>query len=124
MYKKIRKYLTLFLTWSSKTAGKPISFVLAWVFLLLWVVIGLFRGFTDMWLLVINTVATINASLMVFIIQGTQNRESKALHIKIDELIKSIKEAENKLIAIEELEEEELDKMRKEHLKYKSEKQV
>jgi low affinity Fe/Cu permease len=71
------------------------------------------RGFTDTWLLIIDTVATINASLMVFIIQNTQNRENKALHIKVDGIIAAIKDTEKQLIAIEEEEEEELEKIRK-----------
>lgn len=70
-------------------------------------------GFDNTWLLILNTVATINASLMVFIIQNTQNRESRALHLKIDELIRVTKEATNDLIAIEELEEKELEKIKK-----------
>jgi low affinity Fe/Cu permease len=99
-------------TWSSKKAGSPLAFVTALIVLALWILGGLVWGFSDTWLLVINTVATINASLMVFIIQSTQNRESKALHAKIDGLIHASKEAENQLIAIEELEEEEIEKIR------------
>ncbi|EFB42450.1 MAG: low affinity iron permease family protein [Parachlamydia sp.] len=72
-------------------------------------IVGLIWGFSNTWLLVIDTIATINASLMVFIIQNTQNREIKALHLKIDGLIK----AENELIAVEKLGEEELDQIRK-----------
>ncbi|WP_161792747.1 low affinity iron permease family protein [Parachlamydia acanthamoebae] len=94
-------------------AGKPLTFVVALTFVLVWVIVGLIWGFSNTWLLVIDTIATINASLMVFIIQNTQNRESKALHLKIDGLIKSIKEAENELIAVEKLGEEELDQIRK-----------
>ena len=112
MLHKASLYLSKFLTWSSKMAGKPLTFVIAWILLILWIIIGLIWGFSDTWLLVVNTIATINASLMVFIIQNTQTRESKALHLKIDGLIKSIKEAENELIAIEKLEEEELEKIK------------
>lgn len=106
--------LTKFLKWSAKMAGKPITFVLAIGIVLLWIIMGLIWGFTEKWILIINTIATINAALMVFIIQNTQNRESKALHLKIDELLFSIKEARNELIAIEEAEEEELEKITKE----------
>ena len=113
MQKKISVYLSRFLTWSAKTSGKPIAFLVAWSFLITWMIIGLIIGFSDIWILVINTIATINASLMVFIIQNTQNRESKALHLKIDGLIKSIEAAENELIAIEVKEEEEIEKIRK-----------
>lgn len=94
-------------------AGKPITFVVALSLVILWLLIGLFVGISDTWLLVINTIATINASLMVFIIQSTQNRDTKALQLKLDELIRSSKEAEREMIAIEQLEEEELEALRK-----------
>ena len=105
--------LSKFLTWSAKKAGNPITFVLALFVVAVWLVIGLFWGFNNTWILILNTIATLNAALMVFIIQNTQNRESKALHLKIDELIRATKEATNELIAIEELEEEELEKIKK-----------
>jgi low affinity Fe/Cu permease len=108
----MNKFFSAFLKWSCRMAGKPISFIIALLLVALWIIGGLVYGFTDTWLLIINTVATINASLMVFIIQNTQNRESKALHIKIDELPLSLKETERELIAIEEKEEEELDALR------------
>lgn len=104
--------LSKFLSWSAKKAGSPKAFVVALVILVLWLVIGLFVGFDEKWILILNTVATLNAALMVFIIQNTQNRESKALHLKIDELIRVTKEATDELIAIEEMEEEELEKIR------------
>lgn len=105
--------LSKFLTWSAKKAGSPITFVLALCVLAVWLIIGIILGFDNTWLLILNTIATLNAALMVFVIQNTQNRESKALHLKIDELIRASKEATNDLIAIEELEEEELEKIRK-----------
>jgi low affinity Fe/Cu permease len=111
--RKMMTKLSNFLLWSCKTAGKPMTFIIAWAILMLWAIIGLIWGFTDTWILAINTLATINASLMVFIIQNTQNRESKALHLKIDGIIKAIKEAENELIAIEHMEEEDIEEMRK-----------
>ena len=102
-----------FLVWSARMAGKPAAFVFALIVLGIWMIIGFFLGFSEKWLLVINTVATINASLMVFIIQNTQYRESKALHLKIDELIRVNRETEQELIAIEEHEEEEIEKLKK-----------
>lgn len=107
------KLLSRFLAWSSRMTGKPLSFILALLLLVLWLIGGFIWGFSDFWLLMINTIATINASLMVFIIQNTQNRESKALHMKIDEILHATQEAEAELIAIEEMEEEELEKIRK-----------
>lgn len=79
----------------------------------IWIISGFFVGFNTNWILILNTIATLNAALMVFVIQNTQIRESKALHLKIDELIRVTKEAENELIAIEEMEEEEIEKIRK-----------
>lgn len=108
-----KKAMTKFLAWSASRVGKPATFIIALSFLSLWLIIGFIRGFTDSWLLFINTVATINASLMVIIIQNTQYRESKALHLKIDELLRVNKETERELISIEEMEEEELEKIRR-----------
>lgn len=112
--KRVADKFAGFLKWSAKMAGKPVSFVLALIFLAVWIFIGLFWGFSNEWILILNTIATINAALMVFIIQNTQSRESRALHLKIDELLLAIKEAQNALIAIEELEEEEIDEIRRE----------
>lgn len=105
--------LSKFLSWSAKMAGNPITFVVALLVVVFWLIIGLIVGFSNTWLLVLDTIATVNAALMVFIIQNTQTRESKALHLKIDELIRVTKEAENQLIAIEEKEEEEIEEIRK-----------
>lgn len=112
--------LSKFLKWSSRQAGKPITFVVALWILALWLIIGIVYGFTDTWLLIIDTLATINASLMVFIIQNTQTRDTKALHLKLDELLYSIKEARNELIAIEELEEEEIEDLKRQIAKKKT----
>ncbi len=109
--------LTQLLTKLAKMAGNPKTFVIAIVILAVWLIFGMIWGMSNTWLLILNTVATVNAALMVFIIQNTQNRESKALHIKIDELIRVTKEAECELIAIEELEEGELEELRKKILK-------
>lgn len=120
MEKKIPT-LSTFLTWSAKKAGHPVSFVIALFLVGIWLIIGLILGFNDTWLLWLNTLATLNAALMVFIIHNTQNRESKALHLKIDELIRVTKEATNDLIAIEELEEKELEKIRQKIFKKRKE---
>ena len=104
--------LSRFLSWSAKMSGNPITFVVALALIFSWIIIGFFFGFDTNWILLLNTVATLNAALMVFIIQNTQNRENKALHLKVDELIRVTKEATAELIAIEELEEEELEKIK------------
>jgi len=105
--------ISKFLSWSAKMAGNPIAFVVALFLVAVGLIIGLIFGLNNTWLLIFDTIATVNLALMVFIIQNTQNRESKALHLKIDELIRATKEAENELIAIEEMEEEELEKIKK-----------
>jgi low affinity Fe/Cu permease len=104
--------LSKFLALSAKMSSNPKTFVLALFVVAVWLIMGIIWGFNITWLLIINTIATLNAALMVFIIQNTQTRESKALHLKIDELIRVTEEAENELMAIEELEEEELEKIR------------
>lgn len=109
--------LSFFLRWSTRTAGRPITFVSALGLLITWFIVGIFWGFSDKWILILDTFATVNASLMVFIIQNTQNRESKALQMKVDGILSAIKEAEKKLIAIEDKEEKELEVIRKQLLK-------
>ena len=111
MERKVSR-LTRFLTWSSKQAGRPITFIIAMGVVVLWIILGFMFGFSNRWILIIDTVATINASLMVFIIQSTQYRESKALHLKLDELIRTSKEAQKELMAIEHMEEEDQERLR------------
>jgi low affinity Fe/Cu permease len=80
--------------------------------LVLWGASGPLFGFSDTWQLIINTGTTIVTFLMVFLIQNTQNRDAEAMHVKLDELIRSNKSAHNALLDLEELEEEELDRVR------------
>ncbi len=80
--------------------------------LIVWGISGPFFGFSDTWQLVINTGTAIVTFLMVFLIQNTQNRDSEALHVKLDELLRANKGAQNALLDLEELEENELDRIR------------
>jgi len=100
---------------TSSYAGRPATFVVAFLIIVIWAVSGPLFGFSDTWQLVINTSTTIITFLMVFLIQNSQNRDSEALQIKLDELIRVQKQANNSLLNLEDLSEEELDRIRKEY---------
>lgn len=102
--------------------GSPWAFVLATSVIVIWAVTGPTFGFSDTWQLVINTGTTIVTFLMVFLIQNTQNRDSKALHLKLDELIRSVHEARSSLIDLEDLSDDELEKLRLEFQKLRQSK--
>jgi low affinity Fe/Cu permease len=89
--------------------GNPITFILALALVIVWACLGPLAQFSETWQLLINTGTTIITFLVVFLIQATQNRDSKALHLKLDELIHVMSKARDKLIDAEDLTEEELD---------------
>ncbi len=109
-------FFTRFARKTANFAGRPITFISAVSVIILWAVIGPPFGFSDTWQLVINTGTTIMTFLMVFLIQNTQNRDTEALQIKLDEIIRSIKGARNEMLDLEEMDERELDKIRNEYL--------
>jgi low affinity Fe/Cu permease len=98
----------------SSAMGSSWAFLSAVLFVLLWAVTGPFFDFSTNWQLVINTGTTILTFLMVFLIQNTQNRDSKALHLKMDEIIYKTKHARNQMIDLEDLPDDELDKLQME----------
>jgi low affinity Fe/Cu permease len=101
---------------TSTLAGKPATFAVAAGVVILWAILGPVFGFSDTWQLVINTSTTIITFLMVFLIQNTQNRDSEAIQIKLDELIHVTTKANNVLLDLEELDDEDLEKLRDHYL--------
>ena len=99
---------------TSQAAGNPFAFIAAVVIVLGWAVTGPMFGFSDTWQLVINTGTTIITFLMVFLIQNTQNRDARAVHLKLDELIKAVKGARTQLVDLEEMSDEELTRLERE----------
>jgi low affinity Fe/Cu permease len=98
---------------ASIAAGQYWAFCLALGIVIVWAVTGPLFGFSDTWQLVINTGTTIVTFLMVFLIQNSQNRDSRAMHLKLDELIRAIESASNTLIDAEEEDEEQLSELQK-----------
>lgn len=104
-------WFSRFARWMSKLLGHPFAFGIAVLVVIGWAALGPIFHFTDTWQLVINTGTTIVTFLMVFIIQNTQNRDSEAMQLKLDELIRAIKGADNSILNIEDLTELELQKL-------------
>jgi low affinity Fe/Cu permease len=96
---------------TSRLAGRPATFLIAVALVGLWAAMGPAAGFSDTWQLLVNTATTIITFLMVFLIQHTQNRESAAIRLKLDELIRAIETADNKLLGAEEMDEAELERL-------------
>ena len=111
----VRLWFSRFASRTAQLVGHPMAFFASIVMLLIWAVCGPYFHFSDTWQLIINTGTTIITFLVVFLIQNTQNRDAKALHLKLDELIRSHSPANNDLIDIEKLSDEELDQLEKQY---------
>ncbi len=121
----VREAFRRFAAATAAASGSAWTFIGATIFLLIWACsYPLFLRFKDpfdTWQLVINTVTTIVTFLMVFLIQNAQNRDAKALHLKLDELIRALKGARNHLVDLEECTDEELDQLKKEFTRIRGE---
>ena len=104
----MREFFRRFAQRVSSAIGSPYAFVVACLGVICWGATGPLFRFSDTWQLVINTTTTIVTFLVVFMIQNTQNRDSKALHLKLDELIHAVKGARNSLVDLEDLPDEDL----------------
>jgi low affinity Fe/Cu permease len=114
---KVPSRFARFAKWIARTSGRPPAFFLAVAVILAWAITGPMFHYSDTWQLVINTGTTIITFLMVFLIQNTQNRDSEAIHVKLDELIRTIEGAHNVLLDLEEFDEQELMKIRANYAK-------
>src|SRR6267143_2465183 len=109
---KSRSWFTRLTKWTAHVSGRPATFFIAVGVILVWALSGPWFGFSDTWQLVINTGTTIITFLMVFLIQNTQNRDAEAIQVKLDELIRAMQGAHTALLDLEELEDEELARLR------------
>ena len=110
---KPRSWFTRLTKTTAHASGRPLTFILAVSVIVVWAALGPIFGFSDTWQLVINTGTTIVTFVMVFLIQSTQNRDSEAMQVKLDEIIRAIGNAKNELLDLEELEERDLTRIRK-----------
>jgi low affinity Fe/Cu permease len=110
----VREWFHIFSAKTSALAGTPWAFILAGLVIVVWGITGRMFHYSDTWQLVINTGTTIITFLMVFLIQNTQNRDARAIHLKLDELIRAKKGARNRLVDLENCTDDELEALEKE----------
>jgi low affinity Fe/Cu permease len=99
---------------ASSFLGSSYTFIVAVLTIIVWALVGPLYGFSDTWQLVINTGTTIVTFLLAFLIQNTQNRDNRATQLKLDEIVRSIKQARNSMLNVEDLSDEELDRLHEE----------
>ena len=113
--KRFQRWFKNFAKWTARISGHPMAFVLAVALIVVWAITGPIFGYSDTWQLVINTGTTIVTFLMVFLIQNTQNRDTGAMQTKLDELIRAIEGAHNALLDLEELDDSDIEQIRKDY---------
>jgi low affinity Fe/Cu permease len=111
----LKNLFTAFAEKSATAAGTPIAFMLALLSLLVWAGTGPIYGYSEVWQIVINTVTSIITFLLVFLIQNSQNRETRAVQLKLDEIIRATEGAHNAMLRLEKLSDEELEDTCKEY---------
>ncbi|MBT1073406.1 low affinity iron permease family protein [Pelotalea chapellei] len=109
---------------SSDALGTPYGFAIAVLLLVIWGATGPFFDFSDTWQLIVNTATTIVTFIMVFLIQNTQNRDARAIHLKLDELLKTQQGARNSLVDLEDMSDEELNSLQHEFERARKKKDV
>ncbi|MFD0764140.1 low affinity iron permease family protein [Mucilaginibacter lutimaris] len=117
MAKKKKNLFERFANWATAATGSSAAFIIAICTIIVWLVTGPVFKYSDTWQLIINTGTTIITFLMVFLIQKSQNKDSKAIHLKLNELLASHEGASNRMVDIEDLTEDELDKLHKFYVK-------
>lgn len=115
--KKMEDYFPIFASAIADLVGHPLTFIVMLLLTLVWFVSGPFFGFSDTWQLIINTVTTVLTFLMVFIIQNTQNRDTKAIQLKLDELVRSHSLAHNSIIDVNKLNDKQMKELEKHYSK-------
>jgi low affinity Fe/Cu permease len=121
--KKKSSWFSDFARKAARISGQPVVFALAGGVVVVWLISGPLFGFSDTWQLVINTGTSVVTFLMVFLIQNTQDRDSEAMHIKLDELIRAMEGAHNALLNLENLTPKELDRIRSDYIRLAKEAQ-
>jgi low affinity Fe/Cu permease len=117
LVRKAPSFFTTFAKSISRIAGRPATFAIATMAIAVWAAAGPIFQYSNAWQLTINTATTIITFLMVFLIQATQNRDAEAIQIKLDEIIRSLKDAHNELLDTEEMEEEDLVRLREHYMR-------
>jgi low affinity Fe/Cu permease len=117
MAKKNNNLFERFANWATAATGSSAAFIIAISTIVVWLITGPVFNYSDTWQLIINTGTTIITFLMVFLIQKTQNKDSKAIHLKLNELLASHQGASNRMVDIEELSELDLDQLHKFYVK-------